>query len=89
MNVYVVSTEDNLPSEFSSEVLDVFDSKEKARDYIGVNYLDMIKECDSGGFMPKYFKEYTTEETDGHWEIRSKLDPDIYMSEYIEEFELQ
>lgn len=89
MNVYVISTEDNLPSEFRSETVAVYDSSKKAKDFIGVDYHDMIRECDKGGFMPYYFKEYTTEATDGYWEIRSKLDPDIYMSEYVEEFELQ
>lgn len=89
MNVYVISTEDNLPSEFTSETVAVYDSSKKAKDHIGMDYHDMIKECDNGSFMPRYFKEYTTEEADGYWEIRSKLDSDIYMSEYVEEFELE
>ena len=89
MNVYIISTEDNLPSVFTSETVAVYDSSKKAKDHIGTDYHDMIKECDNGSFMPRYFKEYTTEATDGYWEIRSKLDPDIYMSEYVEEFELE
>lgn len=89
MNVYVISTEDNLPSEFTSETVAVYDLSKKANDHIDKDYHDMIKECDNGWFMPRYFKEYTTEKQDGYWEIRSKKDSDIYISEYVEEFEVK
>ena len=89
MKVYVVTTEDNLPSEFSASVVGVYSTSQKAKDVIGMDYHDMIKECDRGNFIPNYFKEYTTVTYDGYWEIRSKADEAIYMSEAIEEFEIE
>ena len=89
MNVYVVSAEDSFPSEFDSHIIRVYDSSQKAKDHIRADFDEMCAECSNGTFMPKYFKEHTAELQDGYWEIRSKLDPDIYMSEYIEEFEVK
>ena len=89
MNVYIISTEDNLPSEFTSEIVAVYDSSQKAKDHIKADFYEMCAECSNGTFMPKYFKEHTAELQDGYWEIRSKLDPDIYMSEYVEEFKVK
>ena len=89
MNVYVLTVEDNLPLESSFGVNGVYQSFENAKAQLGTDYHDMIKECDSGNFMPRYFKEYTTIEEDGYWEIRSKYEEGIYMSEGIEEFPLE
>ena len=88
MNVYVLTIQDNMPSEATFEVNGVYGSLEKAKAQLGTDYHDMIKECDSGIFMPRYFKEYTTIEEDGYWEIRSKCEEAIYMSEAIDEFPL-
>ena len=89
MNVYVISTEDNLPAAFTSETVAVYDSSQKAKAHIKADFDEMCAECSNGTFMPRYFKEYTTKEYDGCWEIRSKKDSDIYMSEYVEEFEVK
>lgn len=89
MNVYIVEAEDNFPSEFDLHIIHVYDSSQKAKDHIKADFEEMCAECSNGTFMPKYFKEHTAELQDGYWEIRSKLDPDIYMSEYIEEFEVK
>lgn len=89
MKVYIVMKEDNLPSETTTEVLEVLDSFEKAKTYLEVNYHELLKECENGTFIPGYFSEYTAEISDKYWEIRSKIDESIYMSDSIEEFEVK
>ena len=89
MNVYVISLEDNLPSEGNFDVMGVYVSVEKARSNLREDYEEMVKECDAGTFVSNYFKEHTDEVGDDYWIIRSNVDESIYMSEAIGEFTLE